>query len=270
MNVQVNSIRHLKMWFNSIEEYFEQFPDDIQEIDVSIQTPYLPDLSRFYNLTVLRCDKNQLTQLPDLPSTLTDLYCSYNQLTQLPPLPSTLQYLVCYKNQLTQLPDLPSTLQHLYCGYNQLTQLPPLPSTLTELYCNNNQLTLLPTLPSTLQYLVCYKNQLTQLPALPSTLLHLDCRNNLLPFDHDIHDQPFDATNKMKYIIEITNKNNIIIRFKELFYVLKYKKRIRDWLWVRIREPKIRNKYHPDKLIKLLEDRENLTLDELDELDDNW
>jgi hypothetical protein len=74
----------------------------------------------------------------------------------------------------------------------------------------------------------------------------------------------------MKYIIEMRNKNNIIIRFKELFYVLKYKKQLRDWLWVRIREPKIRNKYHPDNLIKLLEDQENLTLDQLDELDDNW
>jgi hypothetical protein len=66
------------------------------------------------------------------------------------------------------------------------------------------------------------------------------------------------------------NKTNIIIRFKELFYTLKYKKHFRDLLWVHIREPKIRNKYHPDNLIKMLEDRENLTLDELDELDANW
>ena len=73
-----------------------------------------------------------------------------------------------------------------------------------------------------------------------------------------------------KYIIEMRNKNNIIIRFKELFYVLKYKKQFRDLLWVHIREPKIRNKYHPNNLIKMLEDREKLTLDELDKLDDNW
>jgi hypothetical protein len=92
----------------------------------------------------------------------------------------------------------------------------------------------------------------------------LDCHNNLLPFDHDTN------YTKMEYIIEMTNKTNIFIRFKELFYTLKYKKLFRDWLWVRIREPKIRNKYHPDNLIKLLKDREKLTLDELDELDDNW
>jgi hypothetical protein len=93
----------------------------------------------------------------------------------------------------------------------------------------------------------------------------LDCRYNLLPFDHEKN-----MTNMMKYIIQMRNITNRIIRFKELFYTLKYKKRFRDLLWVRIREPKIRNKYHPDNLIKLLEHRDNLTLDELDELDDNW
>ena len=238
------------MSFHSIEEYFAQLPDDIETICVPIQTHYLPDLSRFYKLTSLDCSNNQLTQLPTLPPTLEYLDCNNNQLTQLPTLPPTLEYLLCYENQLTQMPTLPLTL--------------------TDLFCYNNQLSQLCSLPSTLKYLVCINNQLKQLPTLPSTLLHLDCRNNSFPFDHGIHDEPFDATNKMKYIIEITNKNNIIIRFKELFYSLKYKKGFRDWLWVRIREPKIRNKYHPDKLIKFLEGRKNLTLDELDELDDNW
>jgi hypothetical protein len=233
------------MSFNSIEEYFAQFPDDIETIDVSMQTHYLPDLSRFYKLKDLVCSNNQLTQLPNLPPTLKVLYC--------------------INNLLTQLPTLPPTVTHLYCFDNQLTQLPTLPSKLKLLYCNNNQLTQLPILPPKLKYLVCNNNQLTQLPTLPSILIHFNCRNNLFPFDHERKDP-----NMMEYIIEMRNKNNIIIRFKELFYALKYKKMFRDWLWVRIREPKIRNKYHPDNLIKLLEDREKLTLDELDELDDNW
>lgn len=258
------------MSFNSIEKYFTQFPDDIVNIKVSIQTHYLPDLSRFYKLTELHCIYNQLTQLPSLPSTLKYLSCCYNQLKQLPTLPPTLTMLYCGNNQLTQLPSLPPTLTMLLCCYNQLTQLPSLPSTLTDLHCYNNQLTHLPTLPPTLQYLICCNNQLKQLPTLPSTLIHLDCRNNLFPFDHGIYDPIYDYTNKMKYIIQMKNKNNIIIRFKELFYALKYKKRFRHWLWVHIREPKIRNKYHPDKLIKLLEGPENLTLDELDVLDNNW
>jgi len=258
------------MSINSIEEYFAQFPDDIESIGVQFQTHYLPDLSRFYKLRELQCIYNQLTQLPTLPPTLEYLSCCHNQLKQLPTLPPTLKMLYCSNNQLTQLPTLPPTLTMLICCYNQLKQLPNLQSTLTDLFCYNNQLSQLHSLPLTLKYLVCCNNQLKQLPTLPSTLLHLDCRNNLLPFDHGIHDEPFDATSKMKYIIQITNKTNIFIRFKELFYTLKYKKQFRDWLWVHIREPKIRNKYHPDNLIKLLEDREKLTLDELDELDDNW
>jgi hypothetical protein len=253
------------MNFNSIEEYFAQFPDDIVKINVSIHTNYLPDLSRFYKLTRLDCGIIQLTQLPTLPSTLTHLICNNNQLTQLPTLPSTLTHLFCYHNQLTQLPTLPSTLTHLFCFHNQLTQLPTLPSTLTHLFCQENQLTQLPSLPPTLIKLYCNNNQLTQLPTLPSTLEVLDCRCNVLPFGDEIYD-----TNMMECIIQIRNKNNIIIRFKELFYDLKYKKQFRDWLWVNIREPKIKNKYHPDKLIKLLEGPENLTLDELDELYDNW
>jgi hypothetical protein len=93
----------------------------------------------------------------------------------------------------------------------------------------------------------------------------LFCNHNLLPFD-----QEKNMTNMIEYIIQMRNETNIMIRFKELFYALKYKSKFRNWLWVHIREPKIRNKYHPDNLIKLLEDRENLTLDELDVFNDNW
>jgi hypothetical protein len=72
------------------------------------------------------------------------------------------------------------------------------------------------------------------------------------------------------YIIKIRQEITIMNRFKELFYALKYKKQFRDWLWVRIREPKIRKKYHPDNLMKMLEGREEMTLDELDELHEKW
>jgi hypothetical protein len=93
----------------------------------------------------------------------------------------------------------------------------------------------------------------------------LNFHNNLLPFDNEKN-----VIYLNEYVIQMRNKINIMIRFKELFYTLKYKNKFRHWLWVHIREPKIRNKYHPDNLIKLLEDRENLTLDELDEFNDNW
>ena len=59
-------------------------------------------------------------------------------------------------------------------------------------------------------------------------------------------------------------------RFIELFYTLKYKKQFRSWLWERVREPKIREKYHPDNLLRMLEERGEIDLDELDEIMEKW
>ena len=46
-----------------------------------------------------------------------------------------------------------------------------------------------------------------------------------------------------------------------LYYCLKFKKRLRDILWVKIREPKIRIKYSHDYLVEHL--HEETDLDEL-------
>jgi hypothetical protein len=51
-----------------------------------------------------------------------------------------------------------------------------------------------------------------------------------------------------------------------LYYCLKYKKQFRHWLWVRIREPKIREAFHPRYLIEKLPDEET----DLDEVLDHW
>jgi hypothetical protein len=70
--------------------------------------------------------------------------------------------------------------------------------------------------------------------------------------------------------IDFIQKEYIIGRFKETFYTLKYKKQFRDLLWVKVREPKIRAKYHPQHLFKMLEARGELDVDELDALMDQW
>ena len=50
----------------------------------------LPDLTRFTKLKVLYCSDNLLTELHNLPESLTKLYCGNNQLTELNNLPNTL------------------------------------------------------------------------------------------------------------------------------------------------------------------------------------
>jgi hypothetical protein len=275
------------MSYQSIEEYFTQFPDDIEEINVNFISDHLPNLSRFYKLKILNCYNNQLTYLPPLPSTLKTLGCCNNQLTYLPHLPSTLEMLWCYNNQLTYLPHLPSNLEILWCYNNQLTSLPPLSSNLNRLNCYYNQLTYLPLLPSTLKSLECSNNQLTSLPLLPYTLEQLYCCSNkliclpLLPstlkilncFNNPLPDYYIKKDKNMyinEYITQLRNQINIVNQFRELFYALKYKKQFQYLLWIKIREPKIRNKYHPNNLITMLEGRDEITLDELDNLIDNW
>ena len=73
-----------------------------------------------------------------------------------------------------------------------------------------------------------------------------------------------------EYIVEFRKQTKIVNQFRELFYALKYKKQFQYLLWERIREPKIRNKYHPSNLMAMLEEKEDITLDELDELLEKW
>ncbi len=141
----------------------------------------LTGVASFVNLEFLNCPNNQLTTLPQLPSTLETIDCSFNQLTSIPQLPSSLKTLECTFNQLTSLPPLPPSLSDLICHSNQLTTLPPLTSSFYNfINCANNLLTSLPILPDSVVFFICSGNQITLMPDLPKNLGFLDCSNNLL------------------------------------------------------------------------------------------
>ena len=222
------------MEFN-IETYLNSLPEDIETIDISTHDlTFLPSLSRFKNLIKLNCSNNKLISLPPLNENLKELHCSNNQLTSLQPLNENLEL--------------------LYCENNQLISLPPFNKNLKTLGCYSNQLTFLPHLNENLQNLGCGKNQLTSLPDLTENLKALYCSNN--PIREIINGE---TINQKRIQIQILNN------FRHLYYSLKYKKQFRDWLWVRIREPKIRLKYSHSYLI------ENLQEDtDLDAFLDNW
>ena len=136
----------------------------------------LPNLP--HTLSYLDCGDNNLTDLPLLDTiALTQLYCYNNLLTSLPKLSNALVTLDCHNNLITTLPGLSNSLQYLYCSSNTLTTLPALPSSLVDLECENNTLTTLPTLPSSLTYLDCSNNDLTGLPPLPN-LKEFYCSGN--------------------------------------------------------------------------------------------
>ena len=88
------------MDFN-IEEYINSLPLDTKNIYLSRKgLTYLPDLSRFKQLEILVCSKNELTSLPPLNNNLKGLHCYRNEITELPPLNNKLEVLHCYGNKI--------------------------------------------------------------------------------------------------------------------------------------------------------------------------
>lgn len=246
-------------------------------------------LQEIYNLPsrleYLDCCYNQLKNLPELPFTLTFLNCSVNILTTLPKLPIKLNKLVCFDNKLTKLPKLPESLTELKCSVNKLTNIPDLPNSLKILQCNNNKLILLPeVILTSLIYINCANNLLIKLPKLPQNLQTLDCSinylreipilppklrilfcsyNNLtgilpdLPYtinDNSMLEFYFNNLIYNMYTVKCVNITNQKIRnFKYTFYCLKFKSKFRNWLWDKVRRPKIESLCHPLRITGLLE-----------------
>jgi Leucine-rich repeat (LRR) protein len=243
----------------NIETYLNSLPDNTTQINISSKNvSYLPDISRFTLLETLYCDDNYLTTLPRLPPSLRLLSCLRNKLRSLPPLPQSLEYLFCSYNQLPYLPPLPQNLLHLYCDKTGLFSLPLLPSNLLHLYCIGNNLTSLPELPPNLQKLYCSHNKLTSMPLLPESLNGFAYYfNPIWENQRQIIDSP-DPYDQASVLITI-EKINTYNSFRYLYYSLKFKNQLRNWLWEKVRNPKIEQKYHPNNLIQKL--NENTDLD---------
>jgi Leucine-rich repeat (LRR) protein len=177
--------------------------------------------------------------LNNLPDEVEKIDLSNKNLDELPDLSRfhNLKELHCENNRLTEIPTFPN-LKILYCNYNQLTSLPILPN-IEALYCNTNRLTSLPLL-SNLKRLDCQNNRLTSIPTFPN-LNTLQCANNKI----------WTVLGVLGYRDKIQNLHKLN-KFRHLYYSLKFKKKIRDWLWIKVREPKIKEKYSAFNLSKLL------------------
>lgn len=222
------------------------------------QLMYLPEFNRHRNLTFINCSYNQLTYLPEFNKCLSTIICGNNKLTYLPEFNFLLKVVSCSNNQLTYLPEFNVHLRRMCCNDNLLTSLPRFNERLTSINCDNNKLTYLPKFHAKLDFILCEKNLLTSLPRLNKKLGMIGFTGN--PVCEIVKDRETDIlSKKMKKEIEILNN------FHHLYYSLKYKTRFRDWLWVKVREPKIIQKYHPNNLIKMLDEGR-----ELEEILLNW
>jgi hypothetical protein len=102
---------------------------------------------------------------------------------------------------------------------------------------------------------MCNNNHLLSLSLLPLTLEYLNFENNVCDI---IYDEISDDEIR-HYIISddeqinaINRKQGILNHFKLLYYCLKFKLKLRHWLWVYVREPKMKELCHPSLLSDLL------------------
>jgi len=128
-------------------KYFDEF---LALDDLVINTLYmvncglknLPDLSN-KDIKILVVNNNKLTQISNLPETLTELKCSNNKITKMV-LPKNLQRLTCSCNLLEELGDVPETLVELICTNNKLVKLPENLPNIVTLRCSKNKIQFIP------------------------------------------------------------------------------------------------------------------------------
>jgi hypothetical protein len=258
----------------NIESYLNSLPINTTKIVLEEKCLlYLPDsIIRFTKLEELNCDDNYLISLPAaLPKSLRYLSCNNNKLKSLPAvLPESLEYLSCNNNEITSLPAvLPESLKYLYFVNNKITSLPALPPFLLHFYCMSNKITSLPTLPPLLLHLYCTNNKLRSLPSLwPGNLEHLFLSHNKLTSIPNLPETLKGFGLGFNPIWEIINDRDLRISaqrikkfnsFRYLYYSLKFRRQFRNWLWEKVRKPKIDNKYNPHYLIANL--NEDIDLD---------
>jgi hypothetical protein len=120
--------------------------------------------------------------------------------------------------------------------------LPPLNDNLITLYCDNNKLNSFPTLNDKLISFQCYSNPIS---------------DSLTVINNNVNTYISNYING-NILRQIKQKIIILNNFKYLYYSLKFKNKFRNWLWVRIREPKIKKMYSPENLNILLNNMANV------------
>ena len=109
--------------------------------------------------------------------------------------------------------------------------------------------------------LFCTGNKLESMPLLNDKLEILYFANNPI---YDV------VSFKITEIVNIKKNIQTLYQFKHLFYSLKFKNKFRDWLWVKVREPKIQEYYSPANLVKLLSGIDADDFEQLDNALSNW
>lgn len=256
------NLKELNCYGNKLTK-IPELPKNLKELTCYGNKLTKIEINELHDLITLDCRYNKLKKLPNLNlhKRLLYLFCSENKLKKLPELPDSLQLLRCENNKLHTLPYLPNNIEQLYCDSNQLKKLPLLPRKLERLVCCNNHLTELPPFPPKLTAVFCEYNNLVSLPLLNdgvyvsfygNTVLNLitnaEYQDEMGTPDYDVHRTHQYTKKELQKIVKT------VYNFKYTYYCLKFKKRFRDFLWERIREPIAMKIYHPSELQKILDE----------------
>lgn len=196
--------------------------------------PAFPDW--FLNVNIVR---TRFKEWPRMPQSVRRVVVSDTLMCTLPEIDklSNLTEFVCYHNpNMAKLPRLPESLTDLNCPYNRLKSIPALPRSIYRVVCNNNNIDDLPFIPAELLYLNCTKNPMTKMHLMPL-------------IEHVNYYQPLGRVSS--YWDDLDWIRNIQ-RFRAFYYSLKF---IRPWVW-RIREKRMREELHPNRIALLLQDIE--------------
>jgi hypothetical protein len=123
-------------------------------------------------------------------------------------------------------------MRQLNCIYNNITALPVFNDSLESIIFSNNPI-----------YTTLYGGNIT---------LHHH-RHAYMQDIMDMYEYQEVIAENITSISDLSGKVKKLHNFRFLFYSLKYKSGLRNFLWDKIRRPKIEAKYHPDNLQKLLE-----------------
>lgn len=152
------------------------------------------------------------------------------------------------------MPKLNERLEILACQHNYLLKLPQLNNNLKELNCGINKLTYIPKLNENLEILYCYSNNINILPILNKKLNYLEYEYNpiynLIRY-FNVYPISYLNYNQIKRI-KINKILNILHRFRHIYYSLKFKNKFYKWIWGKWREKFIAKEYHPDNIIKII------------------
>lgn len=149
------------------------------------------------------------------------------------------------------LASLPRHIEHLHLSALRLTHLPQLPSNLQQLMCSRCNLSRIPRMPNTMIFLHIWKNPVAMMENIPLSLVGNSKTMQTTPIFQLLTPIELQGTHTLPSLelFEVWRQNlRKLNRFRELYYTLKYKARFWDWLWIKVRLPRIERAHHPDRL----------------------